>query len=74
MEKDILGFYLSGNPLDKYKKIIDSNVNINSVQIKEINEENTSISDIENLKIGIVGIINKIKINSTKKIMSLWHF
>ncbi|EHL14629.1 DNA polymerase III, alpha subunit [Peptoanaerobacter stomatis] len=74
MEKDILGFYLSGNPLDKYKKIIDSNVNINSVQIKEINEENTSISDIENLKIGIVGIINKIKINSTKKNNELMAF
>lgn len=74
MEKDILGFYLSGNPLDKYKKIIDSNVNINSVQIKEINEENMSISDIENLKIGIVGIINKIKINSTKKNNELMAF
>ncbi len=74
MEKDILGFYLSGNPLDKYKKIIDSNVNINSVQIKEINEENTPISDIENLKIGIVGIINKIKINSTKKNNELMAF
>lgn len=67
MEKEILGFYLSGNPLNKYKDIIDNKVNINSLQIKEINEENTNQNYIDTMKVSMVGIINKIKINTTKR-------
>lgn len=67
MEKEILGFYISGHPLEKYKDIIKQKTNMSTIQIKEIKEDNMSLSQIEKTKINIIGMISKVKITTTKK-------
>jgi DNA polymerase-3 subunit alpha len=57
MEKQLIGFYFSGHPMDEYKEIWQKTVKVN-------------LSDIENLKIGhciLVGIIKNIKTIVTNK-------
>ena len=75
MEKEMLGIYISGHPLEKYKNQIKEIANINILQMKEANEEIeegkvTNIKDGQRVK--IVAIINKIKKKFTKtnKIMA----
>ena len=67
MEKEILGFYISGNPLEKYQDLIKQKTNMTTTSIKEINEENTSQKVIETTKVKIIGMISKMKISTTKK-------
>lgn len=67
MEKEVLGFYLSGNPLDEYKSFISENVDMNSLEIKELSEKTDSELKYLNKNISYVGIISNIKIHSTKK-------
>ncbi|EFM38813.1 DNA polymerase III, alpha subunit [[Eubacterium] yurii subsp. margaretiae ATCC 43715] len=67
MEKEILGFYISGNPLEKYQDLIKQRTNMTTTAIKEINEENTSQKVIETTKVKIIGMISKMKISTTKK-------
>lgn len=67
MEKEILGFYISGNPLEKYQDLIKQKTNMTTTAIKEINEENTSQKVIETTKVKIIGMISKMKISTTKK-------
>ena len=67
MEKEILGFYISGHPLEKYKDIIKQKTNMSTIQIKEIKEDNMSLSQIEKTKINIIGMISKVRITTTKK-------
>ena len=67
MEKEILGFYIRGHPLEKYKDIIKQKTNMSTIQIKEIKEDNMSLSQIEKTKINIIGMISKVKITTTKK-------
>ena len=67
MEKEILGFYISGNPLEKYRDLIKQKTNMTTTSIKEINEENTSQKVIETTKVKIIGMISKMKISTTKK-------
>ena len=67
MEKEILGFYISGNPLEKYQELIKQKTNMTTTSIKEINEENTSQKVIESTKVRIIGLISKVKISTTKK-------
>jgi len=59
-EKEVLGFFLSGNPLVSYRKIIKmiETSNIGSIINEEIEEEK---------KVRIVGLISKLKITKTKK-------
>ena len=38
MEKEMLGIYISGHPLEKYKEIIEKISNINILELKEANE------------------------------------
>lgn len=75
MEKEMLGIYISGHPLEKYRKQIEEVSNISTIEMKEANEEiennrETSIKDGQRVK--LVGIINKIKKKFTKnnKIMA----
>ena len=75
MEKEMLGIYISGHPLEKYRKQIEEISNVNILQLKEANEEvlenrETNIKDGQRVK--FVGIITKIKKKFTKtnKIMA----
>lgn len=58
LEKEALGFYISGHPLSKYQEIIDKFTDVDTVSIKEKNGGSV---------VRIAGIITKIKIIKTKK-------
>lgn len=58
MEKEILGLYVSGHPLDDYKKVIHEKI---SVTLEELNES------YDQQKIIVAGMIENFKISTTKK-------
>lgn len=70
-EKEMLGVYFSGHPLNKYKNKIRTLTNFSSLNIIEINEEieetgNTTLyKDGQNVK--IIGIVSKVRKKITKK-------
>ncbi len=70
LEKEMLGIYLSGHPLEKYKNQIEEQTNIDSLKLLEIDTEmqetgKTSVyNDGQNVK--IAGIISKVKKKITK--------
>lgn len=75
MEKEMLGLYISGHPLEELREKILRSTNINTLQIREELEEldqtgKMKIKDGQTVK--IVGIINSIKKKYTKnnKIMA----
>lgn len=70
LEKEMLGIYLSGHPLDKYRKKIEVLTNINSLKIIEIDTEMSETGDTKTFKDGqnikIAGIISKVRKKFTK--------
>ncbi len=75
MEKEMLGLYISGHPLEQYRNMIDKNTNISTFKIREALEElqetgKNIYHDGQNVK--YAGIINSIKKKFTKnnKIMA----
>ena len=65
MEKEMLGIYISGHPLAKYKEIIQNLSTINTMEMLRIKEENDLSQDGKQVK--YVGIINTIKKKFTKR-------
>ena len=65
MEKEMLGIYISGHPLAKYREKINSISTINTLEMLKIKEENDLSQDGKQVK--YVGIINTIKKKFTKK-------
>ena len=67
----MLGIYLSGHPLDKYKKKLKALTNINSLNLIEIVEELKETEKTESYKDGqivkIAGIISKIQVKKPNK-------
>ena len=83
MEKEMLGIYISGHPLEKIKEQIKQLTNISSKELKEIDEQNSSEENEENKvqeilkyedgqEVKIAGIITSVKKKYTKnnKIMA----
>ena len=70
LEKDMLGLYISGHPLDKFRKQIEKATNINSLSMLKIEEEIESTGESKTYRDGqnvkYAGIINKIKKKYTK--------
>ena len=81
MEKEMLGIYISGHPLEKFREQIMHTTNISSIELAQINEQtNTSTSDVEEntqmqvtkpkfvdgQKVKYAGIITSIKRKYTK--------
>ena len=81
MEKEMLGIYISGHPLEKFREQIMHTTNISSIELAQINDQtNTSTSDIEEntqiqvtkpkfvdgQKVKYAGIITSIKRKYTK--------
>ncbi|MCK5695105.1 MAG: DNA polymerase III subunit alpha [Desulfobacula sp.] len=58
LEKESLGFYISGHPLDKYEKLIQKYATVNSVNIHDI---------ADGKMIRMAGTIKAIKLHKTKK-------
>ncbi len=84
IEKEMLGIYISGHPLEKFRSQIEAQATINTMQLREIDEQMSSQSLMEEStrrekpkfvdgqKIKYVGIITSIKKKYTKnnKIMA----
>ena len=74
MEKEMLGIYISGHPLEKIREQIIANTNISSLQMHEIDNQNSSeegetvqrqnFVDGQNVK--IAGVISSVKKKYTK--------
>lgn len=76
LEKEMLGVYISGHPLDKYKNQIEKQTNFSGLNIIKANEEIEasghviSVKDGQNVKFaGIISKINK-KFTKNNKIMA----
>ena len=65
MEKEMLGIYISGHPLEKFRKNIDTVATINTLQMIQMKEQNDFSQYGKPVK--YVGIINSIKKKYTKK-------
>lgn len=48
MEKEMLGIYISGHPLEKYKKQIQMQTNISTLDLRQIDEQMSTQIDQEN--------------------------
>ena len=65
-EKEMIGIYISGHPLEKFKDAIQRQTNINSIQIKDLNVENAGkFKDGQNVK--YAGTITSVKKKYTKR-------
>ncbi len=65
MEKEMLGIYISGHPLEKLRSQIEKISTINTLQMIQIKEQNDLSLDGKQVK--YIGIINSIKKKYTKK-------
>ena len=63
-EKEMLGIYISGHPLDKLRTEIERASNISTMQILKMQEENDLSKDGTNVK--FAGIISEVKKKFTK--------
>lgn len=77
MEKEMLGLYISGHPLERFRQEIQEETNINTLRMKEIQEvEENEMQETPRYRDGqmvrIVGIIDSVKKKYTKtnKIMA----
>ena len=85
LEKEMLGIYISGHPLEKLRSQIQAQSNINTIELRKIDEQMSSNLDEENIEISnsklkykdgqnvkYAGIITSIKKKYTKnnKIMA----
>lgn len=70
LEKEMLGIYISGHPLEKYVEIIEKVASINSLNIMKINQDMSefgkSVDYRDNQIVKFAGIITKIKKKFTK--------
>ena len=65
MEKEMIGFYISGHPLEKYREQIEKTSNINSIQLSgEDLEQGMEFKDGQFVK--YIGIVTSIKKKYTK--------
>ena len=64
MEKEMLGIYISGHPLEKMKDSIKKNTNINTLQMSNMKAENDLSRDGKQVK--YAGIITSVKKKYTK--------
>ena len=74
IEKEMLGIYISGHPLEKIKEQIIATTNISSLQMKEIDDQNSKEDGnvqektkfIDGQDVKIAGIISSVKKKYTK--------
>ena len=51
LEKEMLGIYISGHPLEKLRSQIEMQTNINTIELKKLGEQMTTNLDEDNLQI-----------------------
>jgi len=76
LEKEMLGVYISGHPLDAYRDAIKNQTTINAQMLHKIDEDIEEFGkspDAEDGKqVKLVGIVTKVNKKFTKKILR-WH-
>lgn len=69
-EKEMIGIYISGHPLEKYRDLIEKTTNINTLNMLKINEDmeeyGKTIEYRDNQNVKYAGVITKIKKKFTK--------
>ncbi len=72
IEKEMLGIYISGHPLEKIREQIIASTNMSSLKIHEIDEQEQKENGIDGKEVRIAGIIQSVKKKYTKnnKIMA----
>lgn len=69
-EKEMIGVYISGHPLEKYQELIEKTTNINTLNMLKINQDmeeyGKTIEYRDNQNVKYAGIITKIKKKFTK--------
>ena len=74
IEKEMLGIYISGHPLEKIKEQIIASTNISSLQIHEIDNQNSeedegktqTLNFVDGQDVKIAGVISSVKKKYTK--------
>ncbi len=66
MEKDVLGLYITGHPLDSFIKEIDEFSTIKSIDLISDDEENQNSNVNDGQLVKFIGVINSIKTKITK--------
>lgn len=70
MEKEMLGMYVSGHPLDEYKEYIKKNSTVSTIDLnsnEDIDENSkTKKEDFDNKTVSLCGIITSSKLLNTK--------
>lgn len=71
LEKEMLGVYISGHPLDKIRGLIEKQSNFSSLNMIKINEEVEEFGETKSFKDGqtvkFIGIISKVNKKFTRK-------
>lgn len=71
LEKEMLGIYISGHPLDKFRKQIESQTTVNSLDFinayEELQNSGNTLILKDNQEVIYAGIISKIRKKYTKK-------
>lgn len=70
MEKEVLGIYVSGHPIDEYKELWEKNIT-NMTSDFELDEETGAIKVEDKGRVIVGGIITDIKVRMTKKGQSM---
>ncbi|WP_432665895.1 DNA polymerase III subunit alpha [Wukongibacter baidiensis] len=65
-EKEMLGIYLSGHPLSEYEELINKIATVKSNDLKEMQEENSTLGLRDGSKIIITGIVMKKQDKTTR--------
>ena len=65
MEKDALGFYLSGHPLDSYRSVMEANVSAISADF-HLDEETGTAAVKDQQKVTVGGIVTDVRMKTTK--------
>jgi len=66
LEKDLLGFYISGHPLTSYEKDIQTLTNLNTLQYKKV-VKNGKRDELRSQDIRMIGIVEEVKLIKDKK-------
>ncbi len=66
MEKEVLGLYLSGHPLNEYKDMLSRITTTTTLTLREMKDNYIENQFKDNMSVKIGGVINKKSIKSTK--------
>lgn len=67
MEKEVLGLYLSGHPLNQYMEVLKKTADTDTLQLRQYKENYAENQDKDNRAVTIGGIVGRKSIKTTRK-------